>query len=41
MSFEDLDVDGRIILKCTFRNWNEKARTGLVWLRIGSSGGLL
>jgi len=39
--FQDLDTDGRIILKWTLRNWNEKARTGLVWLRIGTSGGLL
>jgi hypothetical protein len=39
--FEDLDVDGWIILKWTLRNLNEKARTGLVWLRIGTSGGLL
>ena len=39
--FEDLDVDGRIILKWTLGNWNGKARTGLVWLRIRTSGGLL
>jgi hypothetical protein len=39
--FEDLDVDGRIILKWTLKNWNEKARTGLIWLRIWTSGGSL
>jgi len=33
---EDPGVDGRIILRWTFRKW-----TGLIWLRIGPDGGLL
>jgi hypothetical protein len=33
-------VDGRIILKCIFKTWDEVgAWTGLVWLKIGTSGG--
>ena len=38
---EDPDVDGKIILKRTFRKWDEVARTGLLWLRIRTCGGLL
>jgi hypothetical protein len=34
---EDLDGDGRIILKWVFNG----AWTGLLWLRIGTDGGLL
>jgi hypothetical protein len=37
----DPGVDGRIILKWIFRTWDGGARTGLSWLRIGTSGGLL
>ena len=37
---EDLGVDGRIILKMFFKNWNG-AWTGLLWLRIGRDGGRL
>jgi hypothetical protein len=39
-NFEDLDVDGRIILKCICRKW-DGAWNGFVWLRIGTGGGLL
>ena len=38
---EDLGMDGRIILKCIFKEWNWKAWTGLIWLRIGTGGRLL
>jgi hypothetical protein len=38
---EDLDVDGRLILKWVRKMWNEESRTGLIWLRIRIVGGLL
>jgi hypothetical protein len=38
---EDLGVDGRIILKWISRVENESMWTGLIWLRIGTDGGLL
>ena len=38
---EDLGVDGRITLKRTLKKENGKAFTGLIWLKIGPSGGLL
>jgi hypothetical protein len=37
---EDPGVDRTIILKWIFRYWDE-AWTGLIWLRIGTGGGLL
>jgi hypothetical protein len=37
---EDSGVDGRIILECIFKKWDE-AWTGLSWLRIATGGGLL
>jgi hypothetical protein len=37
---KDRGVDGRIVLKWIFNKWNG-ACTGLIWLRIGTDGGLL
>jgi hypothetical protein len=39
-NLEDPGVDWRIILKWIFRKW-DGAWTGLIWLRIGTGGGLL
>jgi hypothetical protein len=38
---EEPGVDGRIILKLIFREWDVGVWTGLIWLRIGTGGGLL
>jgi len=37
---EDLAIDGRIIIKWIFKK-QEGMETGLMWLRIGTGGGLL
>jgi hypothetical protein len=37
----DPDVDGRIILRWIFRNWEGVVGNGWNWLRIGTSGGHL
>jgi hypothetical protein len=37
---KDVVVDGKIILKWIFKKW-DGAWTGLIWLRIGTGGGLL
>ena len=38
---EDLGVDWRVILKWGFRTWDVGLWTGLMWIRIETSGGLL
>jgi hypothetical protein len=38
---EDLAIGERIILKYILKKLNERLWTGLIWLRIGISGGLL
>jgi hypothetical protein len=38
---DDPGLNRRIILKWIFMAWNMGASTGLIWLRIGTGGGLL
>jgi hypothetical protein len=37
----DPRIDGGIVLKWIFKKWDGGAWTGLIWLRIGTGGGLL
>jgi hypothetical protein len=39
--FEKVDVDGRIILKWTFKKLDGGTWTGLIWLGTGTGCGLL
>ena len=38
---EDLSIDGSILLRRIFKKWDGKASTALIWLRMGTVGGLL
>jgi hypothetical protein len=38
---ENLDVDGKIIIKCIFRKWGREEWTGLLCLTTERVGGLL
>jgi hypothetical protein len=40
-SFEDLDIDGWIILNLNFKLWDGEAWTVLIWLRVGTASGIL
>jgi hypothetical protein len=37
--FEDIGIDGSVILQWNFKKWNVASWTGLLWLRIGKWGG--
>jgi hypothetical protein len=39
--YEDLDIGGCIILKWILERHDRVIWAGLIWLRIGTSGGLL
>jgi hypothetical protein len=39
--FECLRIEERIILKRILRNYSGRMRVRFIWLRVGTSGGLL
>jgi hypothetical protein len=38
---EDSGVDGRVMVRWIYGNWDASVWTGSSWLRIGTGGGLL
>jgi hypothetical protein len=38
---QDLDIDGKIIFEWILGKYGAKMWTGFIWLRIGTSGGIL
>jgi hypothetical protein len=38
---ENIDVDGRVILKWILKKYGGRVYTRFIWLGIGTSGGLL
>jgi hypothetical protein len=38
---DDPGVDGKIIIRWIFREWDLRVWTGSIWLRIGTGGGHL
>jgi uncharacterized protein (UPF0128 family) len=41
VNFEEVGIDGRIILRSIFRKRDVGAWTGLIWLRIGTGSVIL
>jgi len=38
---EVVGIDWRVIIEWIIENWDEKLWTEIIWLRLGTSGGLL
>jgi hypothetical protein len=38
---KNVNIDGRILLKCILTTWNGEAGTGLIWLSIVTGGRFL
>jgi hypothetical protein len=39
-NLEDVGMDGKIVLNEYLKTWDETVWSGLIWLRIGTSGEL-